>query len=106
MKEADALLLSGSNSMYVNFPVEDMYTINKHACISLVQKRDHAMAHGFGFHFLSDSDGNQGTGGINNYPAAMELEDRVKRYVMDNNREVENTAIGRIILWSDSFVAH
>ncbi len=80
MKEADALLLSGSNSMFVNFPVEDVYPINKHACISLIQKLDHAMAHGINFHFLNDGDGNCGKGGINNYPAALNLENRVKAY--------------------------
>ncbi len=94
LKEADTLLLSGSNSMYANFPVEDVFTINKHACISLVQKLDHAIAHGIDFHILSDGDGNQGTGGINDYPTVLELEIRVKRYVMDNNGELENIAIG------------
>ncbi len=77
MKEADALLLSGSNSMFVNFPIEDVYTINNHACISLIQKLDHAMAHGINFHFLYDSDGSCRKGGINIYPAALELENRV-----------------------------
>ncbi len=50
MKKADTLLLSGSNSMYVNFPIEDIYTIN--VCISLVQKLDHAIDHHeIDFHF-------------------------------------------------------
>ncbi len=56
MKEADALLLSGLNSMFVNFPVEDVYIVNNHACISLVQKLDHSMALGIDFHFLSVND--------------------------------------------------
>ncbi len=53
MTEANALLLSGSHSMHVNFPVQDIYIINKHAFISFVQKLDHAMAHGIDFHLLS-----------------------------------------------------
>ncbi len=64
------------------------------------------MAHVIEFYFLSNGDGNQGTRGINNYPAAIELEDRVRRYVIENNGEVENTVIGWIIFWSDSFVVH
>ncbi len=104
MKEADALLLSGSNSMFVNFPIEDIYTIDKHACISLIQNIDHAMAHGINFQFLNDGDGHCGKGGINDYPAALELENRVKAYVNENNGEVDKTAIGLIILWSDLFV--
>ncbi len=98
MKEADELLLSGLNSMFDNFPIKDIYTINNHACISLVQKLDHAMAHGIDFHFLNDGDGNQRKGGINDYPASLELENSVKGYVMENNREVKKTAIGWIIL--------
>ncbi len=41
------------------------------------------------FHLLTDGDGNQGIGGIDHYPAAMDLEDRVKRYATDSNRELE-----------------
>ncbi len=93
MREADALLLSDSNSMLVNFPIEDVYTINNHACISIIQKLDHALAHGINFHFLCDGDGNHGVGGINDYTAAIKLENRVKGYVMKNNGEVEKTAI-------------
>ncbi len=48
----------------------------------------------------------QGTRGINDFPAVIELEDRVKSYMMENNREVKNTAIGWIMLWLDSFVVH
>ncbi len=54
IKEADAFLLSGLNSVFVNFPVEDVYVINNHTFISLVQKLDHEMAHGIDFHFLYD----------------------------------------------------
>ncbi len=68
--------------MFVNFPIEDVYIINSHACISLVQKLVHVMAYGTDFHFLSDGDGNRKRGGINDYPAALELENRVKEYVM------------------------
>ncbi len=89
MKEADALLLTGLNSMFVNFPIEDVYITNNHACISLVQKLDPAKAYGIDFYFLSDGDENCNRGGINEYPAALELENRVKGYVMENNREVE-----------------
>ncbi len=92
--------------MIVNFPVEDVYIINNHSFISLVQKLDHAMAHGIDFHFLYDEDGNWKRGGINDYPAALELENRMKRYVRENYGEVEKTAIGWIIHWSDSFVVH
>ncbi len=106
MREADTLLLRGSNRMYVNFPVKDVYIINKHACISLVQKLDHSMAHGIDFLLSSNGDWNQGTEGINNYPAAIELQHMVKRYVRGNDREVADTAIRWIILWSDSFVVH
>ncbi len=63
MKEADALLLTGLNSMFVNFPIEDVYIINNHTCISLVQKLGHAMNHGIDFHFLFDGDGNCKRGG-------------------------------------------
>ncbi len=106
MKEADALILSGSNSMFVNFPVEDVYIINSYAHISLVQKLDHAMAHRIDFHFLYDDDVNWKRGGMNDYQAALELENRVKGFVRENNGEVEKTAIGWIILLSDSFVVH
>ncbi len=92
--------------MFVNFPIKDVYTINKHACISLIQKLDHALALGIDFHFLNDGDGNHGKGGINDYPIALELEKRVKAYVMENNGELHKTAIGWIILWSDSFFVH
>ncbi len=104
MREADALLLSGSNSIFVNFLVEDVYTINNHACISLIQKLGHGMAHGIDFHFLYDADGNRWKGFINDYPAALESANRVKGLIMEDNGEVEITAIGWIILWSDSFV--
>ncbi len=85
MKEADALFLSGLNSMFVNFPVEDVFIISNHVCISLVQKLDHTMAHGIDFHFLYDGDGNCKSCGINDYPAALELENRVRGYVRKNN---------------------
>ncbi len=42
----------------------------------------------------------------NDYPAALELENRVRGYVMKNNREVEKTSIGWKILWLNSFVVH
>ncbi len=58
MKEADVLLLCGSNSIFVNFPIEDVYTFNNHAYISLIQKLYHSMAHGIHFHFIYDGDGN------------------------------------------------
>ncbi len=67
------LLLSGLNSMFVNFPVEVVYTINNHTCISLIQRLDYAMAQGIDFRFLCDGDGTCGIGGINDYPAAFEL---------------------------------
>lgn len=73
VRDADSKLLSGVHSSYRNFPVEDVYMINKHACISLSQKLDHAMAHGIEFHFLVDENRNHGIGGINNYPAARDL---------------------------------
>ncbi len=72
----------------------------------MIQKLNHALAHGIDFHFLNDGDGNYGKGGINDFPIALELENRVKQYVMENNGEVQKTAIGWIILWSDSFVVH
>ncbi len=87
VKEADALLLSGSNSKCVKFPDKDVYIINKHACISDVQKLDHEIFKGIDFHVLSDRDKNQGTDGINSYP------------VRDNGGAVAKTAIGWIILW-------
>ncbi len=52
---------------------------------SLIQKLDHAMAHGINFHFLYDGDGNCGKGGINDYPADLELQNKVKGFVMENN---------------------
>ncbi len=75
--------------MFVNFHVEDVYTINNHACISFVQKLHHAMAHEINFHFLSYGDGYCMRGGINEYKAALELDNRVKGYMMENNEEVE-----------------
>ncbi len=37
------------------------------------------------FQFLHDGDGNRGKGGLNDFPIALELETRVKQYVMENN---------------------
>ncbi len=52
MKEADSLLLSGVDSIYNNFPVENVTIIDKHAYISLSQKVDNTMAHGIKYHII------------------------------------------------------
>ncbi len=106
IKEADSFLLSRVNSMYQNFLVEDVSIVFRYACISLSQKLDHAMAHETNYHFIVDKNGNCGNGGMNNYPTSRQLEERLKRYVDGCRGKVAATAIGWIILWSDSFVVH
>ncbi len=69
--------------MQRNSPVENINTINKHAFISLSKNLDNAMAHGMELNFLIDENGNQGSGGINDYPAARELEEWVRGYVKE-----------------------
>ncbi len=94
MKEAKSFLLSGVNAIYRNLPVEDVTIIDKHACISLSQKLDYAMAHGIDYHFIFEENGISGNRGINNCLVAVELEEWVKEYVKKRGKEVEKTEIG------------
>ncbi len=52
------------------------------------------------FPLLSNGDGNCRTGGINNYPAAVELESRVNTYMSENDREIAIGWITFIVHWS------
>ena len=84
-----------------NFPHEEVFVINGHACISLDKKISAMMFHGVPIDWMQDADGNiNDQVGINATPAARWLLNGMR--ARSNNRP--NTAYGWMTKWSDGFL--
>ena len=100
-QQANRICLRGRHSVMSNFPHEEVFVINGHACISLDEKISAMMFHGVAIDWMQDADGNINDQlGINATPAARHLLDGMREG--SNNRP--NTAYGWMVKWSDGFL--
>ena len=74
MKEADAIMIGGANSLLKNIPTPNVFIIDGHACISLKEKLQHLHAHGFnGNYMYNGTTGERNKEGLNGTKAADDL---------------------------------
>ena len=100
-QQANRICLKGRNSVISNFPHEEVFVINGHACISLDEKISAMLLHGVPIDWMQDADGKINDQlGINATPAANHLLNDTRE--RNNNRP--NTAYGWMVKWSDGFL--
>ena len=105
---ARRLVLSGPNSILKNFPVQRVFEIPGHACVSLLETIRIAAGHGLKFNFLFDAKTKlRNEDGLNGTEAATDLFWDVEKAMKadgQNTEQRKNTNVGCIYFWSDSFL--
>ena len=104
-KDGNAILLNGKFGLFNNLPHEPVMEIGGHACISLIEKLKHLMAHGIPIEFTETPtpDGSGTTReqkGVHGCPAMEELLEKMKLL----NPNLKPTHYGHFVLWSDGFL--
>jgi hypothetical protein len=118
-KDARRFFTDGTHSILKNFPVQEVFEVNNHACVSLKETILLAAGHRGGFDFACDGrpgmegsrDGLNGTRAVQDLvkdiEAAMREAIREKepdKPQGDIERDIKGTSKGYIYFWSDSFL--
>ncbi|EJK52081.1 hypothetical protein THAOC_28686 [Thalassiosira oceanica] len=101
-EQVDRMCLRSVFSMFMNFPTEDVFEIEGHACISLVDKVKTVLAQGTELSFMQDDDGSINLDGFNGSPRAAALLAQLRQGLEVG--EADSTSFGHLTLWSDSFL--
>ena len=118
-KDARRFFTDGSHSILKNFPVQEVFEVNNHACVRLKETILLAAGHRGGFDFAWDgrlgiegsSDGLNRTRAVQDLIKDIEVEMREAMRKKEPNRPQEDielaikaTSKGYIYFWSDSFL--
>ena len=98
----DRMCLRSVYSIFMNFPTEDVFEIDGHACISLVDKIKTVLAQGTELSFMQDDNGFTNNDGFNGSPRAAALLAQLRAAL--ENGDADSTCCGHLMLWSDSFL--
>lgn len=108
MKDTRRMILDGAHSVMKNFPTPKIREIGNHACVSLLETIRIMAGHGAKFGFKYDgTTKEESNNGLNGTEAMNDLVEDVRKAMTDNGslpKEIEETSIGWIYLWSDSFL--
>ena len=111
-----ALITQGKHSIMKNFPVQEVFEIDNHACVSLIETIRIMAGHGAKFCFAVDEqnrtrEGSDGTNrnreGLNGTKAMDDLIDGINEAMMEakeNEGIRTKTKIGWLNFWSDGFL--
>ena len=117
--DARRFFTDGTHSILKNFPVQEVFEVNNHACVSLKETILLAAGHCGGFDFAWDGRlGMKGpSDGLNRTRAVADLitdiEDAMREAIrkkepnrpeQDIDRDIKATSKGYIYFWSDSFL--
>ena len=100
-------ITDGRYSIMRNFPVQRVFMIGNHACVSLLETIRIMAAHRGGFEFAWDgTNQTRNNSGLNGSQAVDDLVKDVVRELKkkDSKDAVEKTNIGFVYFWSDSFL--
>ena len=102
------MMMDGAHSIMKNFPVQRVFNIGNHACVSLKETIRLVAGHGAKFNFAYDArTGTMNYDGLNGTKAVEDLLKDVIQAMKEENLDDETilkTNIGWIYFWSDSFL--
>lgn len=113
--DARRFFIDGAHSIMKNFPVQEVFEVNNHACVSLKETIMLAAGHRGGFNFAWDGrTGMEGSmDGLNGTRAVKDLVTDIEaamRKAMENEEpdqqaeKIKRTSKGYVYFWSDSFL--
>ena len=108
INDVRTMIMDGAHSIMKNFPVQRVFNIGNHACVSLLETILLAAGHGAKFNFAYDArTRTRNYDGLNGTEAVEDLMKDVIKAMKEENLDDETilkTNIGWIYFWSDSFL--
>ena len=106
--ELRSAITKGANSILKNFPVQQVFEIGNHACVSLKETVLLMAGHGADYNFgIDGKTGERNNEGLNGTEAMTDLIEEVRKRMEDSGIDHQlriRTSIGWLLFWSDSFL--